>query len=244
MRPRQGAGGVDMSMLLLAMNIARIGVDNIGPVTMSLVALNAGLYFYDVSAVLPIPSSVYEVCIGAAQVWHGRQLRRLLLAPFFHANSMHLYYNLSSLLLKGRLLEPVLGTWPFAWMVFSMTLCTSALMVLLSVVLDPLMPEYGLMHACAVGFSGTLFALNTVLPYVIVHPEQSHVWGFQVPTKYVTLAELGLISIMVPNASFLGHLCGIIVGFAYVSRRFDFIFHMPQVSACRVLQVFSSRLHD
>jgi hypothetical protein len=35
-------------------------------------------------------------------------------AALFHANSMHLYFNMSSLLLKGRLLEPVMGTAPFA----------------------------------------------------------------------------------------------------------------------------------
>lgn len=39
---------------------------------------------------------------------------------------------------------------------------------------------------------------------------------FTFPTKYAYWAELVLISVVTPNASFLGHLCGILVGLAYV----------------------------
>jgi rhomboid domain-containing protein 1 len=208
MRPRHGAGGLDMGMLMLAMNVARVGVDNIGPVTMAILGINTALFYIDLSE-LGIPTMLQEVCIGANHVWYGHQYARLLWASLFHANSMHLMYNMSSLLLKGRLLEPVMGTAPFAWLVFTFALCTSCLMVIASVLLDSHMPDQHLMNTCAVGFSGVLFALNTILPYVIVHPEQSNVWGFPIPTKYVTIAELVLISVLVPNASFLGHLCGI-----------------------------------
>lgn len=42
------------------------------------------------------------------------------------------------------------------------------------------------------------------------------VLGFQVNTRYATWLELVLIYVMVPNASFLGHLCGILAGILYV----------------------------
>lgn len=40
--------------------------------------------------------------------------------------------------------------------------------------------------------------------------------GFRVHTRYATWLELALISFLVPNASFLGHLCGIMAGILYV----------------------------
>lgn len=40
--------------------------------------------------------------------------------------------------------------------------------------------------------------------------------GFRVHTRYAAWLELVLISLLVPNASFLGHLCGILAGILYV----------------------------
>lgn len=40
--------------------------------------------------------------------------------------------------------------------------------------------------------------------------------GFRVNTRYAVWLELVLISVLVPNASFLGHLCGILAGVLYV----------------------------
>lgn len=40
--------------------------------------------------------------------------------------------------------------------------------------------------------------------------------GFKVHTRYAAWLELVLISVLVPNASFLGHLCGILAGVIYV----------------------------
>jgi len=55
-------------------------------------------------------------------------------------------------------------------------------------------------HACL----GVLFALKVVTNYMDP-PGVKHVMGiFPVPTKLACWAELVLIHIMVPNASFLG----------------------------------------
>lgn len=40
--------------------------------------------------------------------------------------------------------------------------------------------------------------------------------GFSVNIRYAVWLELVLISVLVPNASFLGHLCGILAGMLYV----------------------------
>ena len=40
---------------------------------------------------------------------HTQQWRRLFLSPFFHGDDFHLYYNMASLIWKGRQMEPPLG---------------------------------------------------------------------------------------------------------------------------------------
>jgi hypothetical protein len=124
--------GPDIGALMLAMQVMRIGVENIGAVTMAVLGINSILFFYDLD--LPFSTADGDVCIGAAQVWYGGQFRRLLLHAFFHANSAHLYANMSSLLLKGRLLESAFGTRAFAWLIFSFTITTGAVLTILSLV--------------------------------------------------------------------------------------------------------------
>lgn len=43
-------------------------------------------------------------------------------------------------------------------------------------------------------------------------PSTTSVYGFQVPTKYAAWLELVVIHVLVPRASFLGHMCGILAG--------------------------------
>ena len=41
----------------------------------------------------------------------------MVLSQLFHADDMHLYFNMASLLVKGRSLERRFGSFYFAWMV-------------------------------------------------------------------------------------------------------------------------------
>jgi len=72
----------------------------------------------------------------------------------------------------------------------------------------------GTMNTCAVGYSAVLFAYKVVLNYN--SPRLTRMWGFDVPLKHACWAELVLISLITPNASFVGHLCGIIAGLLYI----------------------------
>jgi rhomboid domain-containing protein 1 len=84
--------------------------------------------------------------------------------------------------------------------------------VALANVLDD--PSY--LYTCAAGFSGVIFALKVLTTYELPH-ETSMVMGIlPVPMRYACWAELILIQLLVPNASFTGHLAGIIVGLLYV----------------------------
>jgi len=77
-------------------------------------------------------------------------------------------------------------------------------------------------HQCAVGFSGVLFAMKVVLNYN--SEGYTQYWGLNIPMKYLAWFELLLIQIVTPNASLLGHLCGILMGLLYMWGVFNFIF--------------------
>lgn len=69
----------------------------------------------------------------------------------------------------------------------------------------------------AVGFSGVLFAMKVVLN---AHSESyTDVHGIIVPARHAAWAELILIQMFVPGASFLGHLGGILAGILYLKLR-------------------------
>jgi rhomboid domain-containing protein 1 len=71
-----------------------------------------------------------------------------------------------------------------------------------------------LMNTCAVGFSGVLFGLKVILTHN--SPGWGSVAGFSVPVKYLAWAELVFIQFITPNASFLGHACGILAGLLHL----------------------------
>lgn len=123
---------------------------------------------------------------------------------------MHLYFNMASLLWKGVQLEAAFGVSGFLLLTSLMLVGSSGLYVLAA-----WLGIGGLMGSCAIGFSGVLFALKTVLNAMA--PRDSYIMGFRVPSRWAAWAELLLIQLMVPHASFAGHLCGILAGLAFVA---------------------------
>ena len=144
-----------------------------------------------------------------------------------HADEYHLYYNMASLLVKGSQLEPMYGSLGFLMLVVELGFTSNILYVglayllrssrrrvggvldLYSTIMDP-----QLWNNCAVGFSGILFALKVILTHD--QPGWSEVGGYRVPTRLVAWFELVLIQLVTPNASFTGHLCGIMSGLLHV----------------------------
>ena len=73
------------------------------------------------------------------------------------------------------------------------------------------------MHQCAVGFSAVLFALKVLVNHYDYDPNQTEdQFGWPVPKRLAIWTELLIIQILVPNASFIGHLSGILAGVAFV----------------------------
>lgn len=148
---------------------------------------------------------------------HGElMVNRLLLSSVIHVDDAHLYFNMVSLCWKGIHLEKEMGSVRFLKLVIYSVVTSHLLVVLSALALDLLDCDKSVsgMQSCAVGFSAVLFSLKYV--WNVDSSGQSFIYGLSVPTKYAAWLELVVISIVTPNASFVGHLAGILSGYFYV----------------------------
>ncbi|EWM29995.1 rhomboid domain-containing protein 1 [Nannochloropsis gaditana] len=136
---------------------------------------------------------------------------RIFLSALVHGDDVHLYYNMLSLLYKGATLERALGSLPFLRLVFFAWGVSHTLILLLATFLHSLSFPSSSFYSCSVGFSAVLFALKYV-SYARDPDSWTTVAGFRVPLGKASWVELVVTSFLTPNASFLGHLCGILAG--------------------------------
>ncbi|CAN1187992.1 Rhomboid-like protein 14, mitochondrial [Linum perenne] len=183
------------------------------PVTAALIAANTCIYL-DPSFLHHIVPSIYQVAFNPFLILKNMDMRRFFLSPFYHLGESHLFFNMMSLLWKGSQLETSMGSIEFASMVATLLTMSQGITLLLAkslVFFDYPKPFYS---QYSVGFSGVLFAMKVVLNSQSA--DYTHVHGLMVPARYAAWAELVLIQLVAPDASFLGHLGGILAGILYL----------------------------
>lgn len=184
---------------------------SIPPITLGAIVLQILIYL----KILILPFAPKEYCISGANILFKKKYLLLLTSALEHGDDMHLYYNMTSFILKGRYLEKKYGPINFALLLVSLIFLSSGFYVVTAYVLYLYFDqEYSQLLECAVGFSGVLFALKVILTRE--KPSENYsTMGLNLPAWAAAWAELVLISIMVPNASFKGHLAGILAGLLY-----------------------------
>ena len=226
--PRGGGGG-GLGLLLMGMQFFRFfnflsGSDRFFPVTLGVLALNVAVYMRpDVGVLWP---SV-EVCISATKVWLQRQWRPLLLSPFVHGHDYHLFYNMASFMWKAVTLERHFGSPYFLYMTAVFSLLSGLVYVAINILLTEFLDIWSYMNSCAVGFSAVIFALKVVTTHLQPEGVVMVMGIIPVPSRLACWAELVIISVIVPNASFVGHLSGILVGLAFVSGPLKYLMDAP-----------------
>jgi membrane associated rhomboid family serine protease len=147
---------------------------------------------------------------------HTFPFNRLFLSAFIHVDDIHLYYNMVSLLWKGINLERILGSKSFMrFTLFSLLVSQILYIVTCYLLYQQHFISYYQYDNCVVGFSGVLFSFK----YVLSQCNGDHtsiMFGIRFPSKYMTWIELLAISLLTPNVSFVGHLCGILSGIVYM----------------------------
>ncbi|XP_059145470.1 rhomboid-related protein 4-like isoform X2 [Physella acuta] len=207
----------NMGLMLLGTQVMNYGVKNIPPVTLALMAGQTAIFLDFFPQHFPSPMSV---CVSSYLVYYHKDWMRMIKSTFVHGDDMHLYFNMLSLLYKGTLLEKYFGSLYFAYLIAVFSAVTSSTYVGIGLLLGHIQQSY--LMSCAVGFSGVLFALKVLVTHY--SPASVKViYGIPFNTKYVYWVELVLIQMAAPNASFVGHLAGILVGLAYVKGPLKFL---------------------
>jgi rhomboid domain-containing protein 1 len=130
-----------------------------------------------------------QVCLKPAAIVAGNRIfHRLFLSGFLHADDMHLYYNMVSLLWKGVKLEGTMGSLRFGIMMAFLLFASHILVVASSFFVADTIGFPTLIHQCAVGFSAVLFGMKAVLNSS--SPAFEYVGGVLLPTKYAAWGEL------------------------------------------------------
>lgn len=212
------------------------------PVTIALLIINVLVHLHPAPYFLNIYlADIQRICIHPRKIVDSFRYEkkilwpRLFLSSIVHADDVHLYYNMLSLCWKGINLEQALGSRQFFYLVVFSLVASHTIMVLLAYALYEFvgLDGYGSGYmTCAVGFSAVLFSLKYV--WNARSPHLSPVMGMMVPSKYAAWLELVLISIVTPNASFIGHLSGILAGVLYVHGPVQIIFWLPN----RIADIF------
>ncbi|CAF0885313.1 unnamed protein product [Brachionus calyciflorus] len=205
--------------------------DRLPPITLGFIALNTIIYLELFEINYP---GLGSVCLSANFLIRNRDWKRLILSHFFHGDDWHLYYNMISFSVKGRSLERRHGSVYFLFLLIIFTVCCSFMYILIELFAFYALGFTSSLSNCSVGFSAVIFALKVLTTHDL--PEGT-ILAFNlipVPSKYAYWAELVLISLVTPQASFAGHLAGILVGLLYIYGPLDRIIN-------KLAQTFNQR---
>jgi len=156
--PRHRGGVIPgLAIWLLLGQMMRVGFDRIPPVTLVTIIGQVLIHLrhnFGLLRKIKLPSSIGDVCVSALHTWYRDDWRRLVLAAFYHADDMHLYFNMTSLLWKGLRLERRFGSAHFGCMIAVFAVLVNILLVAFSMVAEHITHDGSYIAQCAVGFSG------------------------------------------------------------------------------------------
>ena len=187
-----------------------------------------GIYAYT----LLFGQSVQLFCVSPyLQLWvdgfNYLESYRIITSAFFHNGLLHVAMNMMTFNSIGPQLEYSFGTIQFFYLIIVFSILGSIFNIFISLALFfiatyvPELPFSSMLLApylqCAVGFSGVLFTLMIIQVSQASSSSRSSIFGFFiVPTRLSPWIYLFLFSFMFGSVSFIGHLSGICVGYAFV----------------------------
>ncbi|CAF2112796.1 unnamed protein product [Brassica napus] len=169
--------------------------------------------------------SFYEVCFLPSAILSRFQVYRFYTAILFHGSMLHVLFNMMALVPMGSELERIMGSVRLFYLTILLA-TTNAVLHLLIASLTGYNPFYQydhLMNECAIGFSGILFSMIVIETSLSGVTSRSMFGLFNVPAKLYPWLLLIAFQLLMTNVSLLGHLCGILSGFAYSYGLFNFL---------------------
>lgn len=179
------------------------------PVNLVITVVNCYIFYYLNSRNVP----VQDVAAHSESILVRKQYWRVVTATFSHYSFLHLIMNISTAYNLGYL-ERLLGVSRFLIWITILTIFPS---IIDAIIRRKFFPDT---EVYAVGYSCVLFGLQTI---IAAYQSEMSIFGLMIPWSWAPFMELIVISILVPNASFIGHLSGIIIGYFIRWHFFDWI---------------------
>lgn len=167
--------------------------------------------------------SFLQVCFLPSAVTANYEVYRTYTSTLFHVSILHLVFNMLALVPIGSGLERILGSVRYSHVLFLIATSNGVLHMLFALLAahNPIHLYAFFMNQCSIGFSGMIFAM-IVMETSLSGVQSRSIFGFfNVPAKWYAWILLILFQLLMPNVSLLGHLCGILSGFAYTYGLFD-----------------------
>ena len=178
------------------------------PVTLAVIAICLSLFL--LQNALDMNLSLITMC--PSLVIDSHQYYRILTHAIFHSSLMHIGMNMITTYQFSPGVEKRLGTLRLGLSILWSILLSSFLYIGISWLLSQLFGYKHLWYQHAVGFSGVVF--HVIVLDAHSSPNQSFTifWLVTVPGYVYPWALLVLVQLILPNVSFLGHLCGVLTG--------------------------------
>ncbi|KAI4341299.1 hypothetical protein MLD38_026036 [Melastoma candidum] len=168
--------------------------------------------------------SFQEICFLPSAIVSRFQVYRVFTSVVFHGSLLHVFFNMLALVPLGSDLERLMGSIRLSYIILLLATSSDILHLLVALLMEhnPFHPLQ-LMQDCTIGFSGILFSL-IVIETNLSGVQSRSVFGlFNVPAYMYVWVLLLVFQFLMSNVSFLGHLCGILSGFAYTHGLLNFL---------------------
>ncbi|KAF9596208.1 hypothetical protein IFM89_007890 [Coptis chinensis] len=167
--------------------------------------------------------SFTEICFLPDAVVPHFQVYRIFTSILFHGSLLHVLFNMLALVPLGSELERIMGSVRLLYVIIILAISNALihLSIALLVAYNPFSQHTYLVNECAIGFSGILFSM-IVIETSLSGAQSRSVFGlFNVPAKWYVWILLIVFQLLMKNVSLLGHLCGILSGYAYAYGLFN-----------------------
>ncbi|KAG6403906.1 hypothetical protein SASPL_136140 [Salvia splendens] len=156
--------------------------------------------------------SFVEVCFLPSAVISHFQVYRTFTSIVFHGSMLHVLFNMMALVPMGTELERIMGSIRLLYIIILLAISSAILHLVIALLAayNPISFYPALMHQCSIGFSGILFFGLFNVPAKCFLNTSRYVWILLV-----------VFQLLMANVSLLGHLCGILSGYAYTFGFFD-----------------------
>ncbi|GAB5358263.1 hypothetical protein AAMO2058_000442700 [Amorphochlora amoebiformis] len=173
--------------------------------TSTTIVVNTAIWFYLWNFNVNIEKFGYQY----EKVVQGKELWRFFSASYAHVHPLHLVFNMASLW-NASIMEVYLGHMIYAKYTFILVVLSMATVTVFYYVMIRYFERPHYRHLYSLGYSCVVFGWMMIqCEYFGGHMSY---FGLVIPARLSPFLALIITSIIVPRASFIGHLSGIIIG--------------------------------